>query len=132
MESIPVLSIVLFLPTVAAIIIALFVKQARAVRITAALFTFAAFALSLALFVVFDRAGGIQFTEQVDWISSIGAQYRILTELPEAPPGACRNRDFIQFGIRSSAFTLAFRLAFRLRFVGPRPGVRHRRQVKTN
>lgn len=75
MESIPVLSIVLFLPTVAAIIIALFVKQARAVRITAALFTFAAFALSLALFIVFDRAGGIQFTEQLDWISSIGAQY---------------------------------------------------------
>ncbi len=57
--------------------IALFVKQARAIKFTAAIFTFITFALSLALFVVFDREGGLQFVEQVQWISSINAQYYI-------------------------------------------------------
>lgn len=74
-ESIHPLSIILFLPTVGAIVIGLLVKEARTVRITAALFTFVAFALSLALFVMFDRDGGLQFVEQAQWISSINAQY---------------------------------------------------------
>lgn len=74
-ESIHPLSIILFLPAVGAIVIGLLVKEARTVRITAALFTFAAFALSLALFVMFDRDGGLQFVEQAQWISSINAQY---------------------------------------------------------
>ncbi|MGB2884864.1 MAG: NADH-quinone oxidoreductase subunit M, partial [Dehalococcoidia bacterium] len=55
--------------------IGLLVKEAKTVRITAALFTFVAFALSLALFVMFDRDGGLQFVEQAQWISSINAQY---------------------------------------------------------
>lgn len=74
-ESIHPLSIILFLPAVGAIVIGLLVKEARTVRITAALFTFVAFALSLALFVMFDRDGGLQFVEQAQWISSINAQY---------------------------------------------------------
>ncbi|MEE8471348.1 MAG: NADH-quinone oxidoreductase subunit M [Dehalococcoidia bacterium] len=76
-ESIHPLSIILFLPAAGAIVIALFVKQARAIKFTAAIFTFITFALSLALFVVFDREGGLQFVEQVQWISSINAQYYI-------------------------------------------------------
>ena len=75
MEGVPILSIVLFLPAVAAILIGLFVKQARAVRITAALFTFVAFALSVWLYVIFERGAGLQFVEQATWIESIGAQY---------------------------------------------------------
>ncbi len=74
-ESIHPLSIVLFLPAAGAIVIGLLVKEAKTVRITAALFTFVAFALSLALFVMFDRDGGLQFVEQAQWISSINAQY---------------------------------------------------------
>ena len=74
-ESIHPLTIILFLPAAGAIVIGLLVKEARNVRITAALFTFIAFALSIALFVIFDRDGGLQFIEQANWIESIGAQY---------------------------------------------------------
>jgi len=74
-ESIHPLTIILFLPAAGAIVIGLLVKEARNVRITAALFTFIAFALSIALFVIFDRDGGLQFIEQAKWIESIGAQY---------------------------------------------------------
>ena len=74
-ESIHPLSIVLFLPAAGAIVIGLLVKEAKTVRITAALFAFVAFALSLALFVMYDRDGGLQFVEQAQWISSINAQY---------------------------------------------------------
>ena len=74
-EYFPYLSVILFLPAAGAVVIGLLIKEARTVRITAALFTFAAFALSLALFVMFDRSGGLQFVEQAQWIKSIGAQY---------------------------------------------------------
>ena len=74
-ECFPYLSVILFLPAAGAVVIGLLIKEARTVRITAALFTFAAFALSLALFVMFDRSGGLQFVEQAQWIESIGAQY---------------------------------------------------------
>ncbi|MEE9491335.1 MAG: NADH-quinone oxidoreductase subunit M [Dehalococcoidia bacterium] len=74
-ECFPYLSVILFLPAAGAVVIGLLIKEARTVRITAALFTFAAFALSLALFVMFDRSGGLQFVEQAQWIKSIGAQY---------------------------------------------------------
>ena len=74
-ECFPYLSVILFLPAAGAVVIGLLIKEARTVRITAALFTFTAFALSLALFVMFDRSGGLQFVEQAQWIKSIGAQY---------------------------------------------------------
>ncbi|TET14559.1 MAG: NADH-quinone oxidoreductase subunit M, partial [Dehalococcoidia bacterium] len=74
-EGFPYLSVILFLPAAGAVVIGLLIKEARMVRITAALFTFAAFALSLALFVMFDRSDGLQFVEQAQWIKSIGAQY---------------------------------------------------------
>jgi len=77
-ESFPYLSLILFLPAAGAIVIGLFAKDAREVRITAALFTFVAFALSLALFVMFDRSGGLQFEEgPFLWIKSIGAHYHL-------------------------------------------------------
>ena len=76
-DSIHPLTIILFLPAVGAILIALFAKQPRAVKLTAAIFTFIPFALSVALFVIFDRSGGLQFVEQAQWISSISAQYHL-------------------------------------------------------
>jgi len=75
MDSIHPLSIILFLPVAGAIFIALFVKKAETVRFSAALFTFVAFALSLALFIEFDRDGGLQYIEQAKWIESINAEY---------------------------------------------------------
>ena len=74
-ECFPYLSVILFLPVAGAIVIGLLIKEARTIRITAALFTFAAFALSLALFVMFDRSGGLQFVEEHLWIESLGAKY---------------------------------------------------------
>ena len=41
------------------------------------MFTFAAFVLSLTLFVVFDRGDGLQYVEQAQWIESLNAQYYI-------------------------------------------------------
>lgn len=76
-ESIHPLTLIIFLPTIGAVLIALFARQARTIRLTAALFTFAAFALSLALFVIFENDGGLQFVEQAQWIKSIGAEYYI-------------------------------------------------------
>jgi len=67
--------VILFLPVAGAVVIGLLIKEARTVRITAALFTFAAFALSLALFVMFDRSSGLQFVEEHLWIESLGAKY---------------------------------------------------------
>jgi len=74
-ESIHPLSIIVFLPALGAVVIALLVKKDSAVRLTAAFFTFIVFALSLALFIMFDRSGGVQFREQAQWIDSINATY---------------------------------------------------------
>ena len=74
-ESIHPLSLILFIPTLGAVIIALFIRDAKAVKLTAAAFTLVAFILSLIIFIQFDRSGGLQFVEQANWIGSIGAQY---------------------------------------------------------
>jgi NADH-quinone oxidoreductase subunit M len=76
-DAIHPLSIILFLPTVGAILLALFARQPRGVKLTAAIFTFIPFALSVALFVMFHRSGGLQFVEQAQWISSLNAQYHL-------------------------------------------------------
>ncbi len=76
-DGFPYLSVILFLPAVGAVLIALLAKEARTVRLLAALITFAAFALSLALFIMFDRSGGLQFLEDYTWIESLGARYNL-------------------------------------------------------
>ena len=74
-EWFPYLSVILFLPAAGAVVIGLLAKDARTVRITAALFASVAFALSIAVFVMFDRSGGLQFVEEYTWIESLGAKY---------------------------------------------------------
>lgn len=71
------LSIIVFLPVVGAIIIALLPKtDARTIKRIAALFTFAAFALSVALFCLFDRSNtAVQFQEKYSWISQLNVHY---------------------------------------------------------
>jgi NADH-quinone oxidoreductase subunit M len=74
--TIPMLSVVIFLPLVGALLIAFL---PRGVARPAALLTaLATWAFSLALLVGFDPAGAeFQFRETVDWIPLFGIQYKL-------------------------------------------------------
>jgi len=71
------LSLIIFLPALGALLIALIPRlDQRAIKWTAALLTFASFALSIALFALWDRGdGAVQFVEKASWIPQIGVQY---------------------------------------------------------
>jgi len=76
------LTTILFLPAAGAVLIAFVLSnRERAIRWTAALFTFVPFALSIILFALFDRspqaAGLIQFEEKALWIAPINAHYHL-------------------------------------------------------
>ncbi|MGD0352022.1 MAG: NADH-quinone oxidoreductase subunit M [Dehalococcoidia bacterium] len=80
--SFPYLSTILFLPVVGLVIIALWPKpQQKTVRLTALIFTLASFALSIAVFCIFNRSsaaiGQIQFEEKLSWIPAINAFYHV-------------------------------------------------------
>ena len=76
--SIPYLSIIIFLPVVGAIIIALFGRSAKSIKLTAVVFTSIPLALSLALFIAkHGDFGSPQFVEYVSWIPSINAHYHL-------------------------------------------------------
>jgi NADH-quinone oxidoreductase subunit M len=76
------LSVIIFLPVVGAILIALIpgLKE-RTIRLIAAVVTFIPLALSIYLFVIFDRSSGMngvmQFVEKVSWIAPINAFYHV-------------------------------------------------------
>ncbi|MFH1486043.1 MAG: NADH-quinone oxidoreductase subunit M [Chloroflexota bacterium] len=70
------LSVIVFLPLVGAIIIALFLREARQIKYTAALFAFASLVLSFILFPQFDLANpSVQFAERHSWIPELNVQY---------------------------------------------------------
>jgi NADH-quinone oxidoreductase subunit M len=76
------LTTILFLPVVGAIVIALIPGLSeRKIKNLAAVFTFFALALSIYLFVIFDRslsaAGIIQFEEKYLWIAPLNAYYHL-------------------------------------------------------
>jgi len=78
----PYLSTIIFLPVVGIIIIALLPNpQPKAVRCISAGFTLTAFALSLFVFLSFDRSAGMvgqmQFEEKLSWIPPINAFYHL-------------------------------------------------------
>ena len=80
--SFPYLSAILFLPVVGLIVIALLPKpQQRTIKLIALISTLASFALSIAVFCLFDRSAGfigqIQFQEQLSWIPAINAFYHL-------------------------------------------------------
>ena len=80
--SFPYLSAILFLPVVGIIVIALLPKpQQRTIKLIALIFALASFALSIAVFCLFDRSGGvigqIQFEEKLSWIPAINAFYHL-------------------------------------------------------
>jgi len=73
------LSLIIFLPAVGALLIAFLPGLSSvAVKRYAAFFTFVSFALSVAMFALFDRsAEGFQFVEKVSWIPQIGISYHL-------------------------------------------------------
>ena len=76
--SLPLLSIITYIPAAGAILMALFVsgKNAAAIRNTALGIALVDFAASLVLLFKFQvGATGFQFIEKADWIQSFGIQY---------------------------------------------------------
>ncbi len=75
--SFPYLSTIVFLPLLGAIVIALLPNATpQRIKRTALLFTLVPFAISVALFFMFDRSlAGPQFVEQLPWIPAINIQY---------------------------------------------------------
>jgi NADH-quinone oxidoreductase subunit M len=75
------LTTILFLPALGAIIIAVFGKNARTLKLMAAVFTAIPLALALFLFIAFDRspimAGIFQFEEKYLWIAPLNAYYHL-------------------------------------------------------
>ena len=80
--SFPYLSTILFLPVIGIIVIALLPKpEQKTIKIIALIFALASFALSIAVFCLFDRSAGaigyMQFEEKLSWISAINAFYHV-------------------------------------------------------
>jgi NADH-quinone oxidoreductase subunit M len=79
MSSLPILSVIIFLPLAGAAVIALLPRERldwiRWAALGAALLTWA---VSLMLLASFDSlAPGFQFAEQVDWVPAFGIQYKL-------------------------------------------------------
>ena len=77
--TLPLLSSVLFLPLLGAIVLAGFPhERANALRWGALVVMLVTFAVSLALYPLFDSTlPGMQLSEQVPWMSSLGISYHI-------------------------------------------------------
>jgi len=76
-----VVSIIIFLPLLGALVVALMPREfEKAPKLIALAFTFAAFALSVALFVIFDRdKSGFQWIDQATWVdlTGIGSTFKL-------------------------------------------------------
>lgn len=79
MNSIPILSLTLFIPVIGAIFIMCLPKdQDRAIKYVAAVTTFLSLLLSLIIFGAYDRAaGGMQFIENIPWVADLGVSYAL-------------------------------------------------------
>lgn len=79
MSSIPILSLILFIPLMGAIFIMCLPKdQDKAVKYIAAVSTFLSLLLSLVIFVAYDRAaGGMQFIESYPWVKDLGVSFAL-------------------------------------------------------
>jgi NADH-quinone oxidoreductase subunit M len=72
------LSLIIFAPLAAALVIGLWPRMTgKGIRLTALIFTLISLALSLILFVTFNRSGGVQFEELARWIPAINANYHL-------------------------------------------------------
>lgn len=79
MRDIPILSLILFIPVIAAVVIMMLPPQRdRVIKYTAVLGTFLSLAFSLAVYFIYDRAQqGMQFVESVPWVQDLGVNYAL-------------------------------------------------------
>lgn len=79
MNSFPVLSLTLFMPVIGALIIICLPRaEARVIKYIAAASTFVSLALSIFIFMAYDRTlGGMQFIERIPWIADLGVSYAL-------------------------------------------------------
>jgi NADH-quinone oxidoreductase subunit M len=79
MSSLPLLSIVTFVPLIGAIVIAFLPREKLGwIRWAALATALATWVVSLILLALFDRnAPGFQFVEQADWVPAFGIQYKL-------------------------------------------------------
>lgn len=75
----PILSVIIFLPVAAGILILLYPAERKTeIKVTALAATAIAFLLSLWLFFGYDTtAGGYQFTEKMNWLPAMGISYSV-------------------------------------------------------
>jgi NADH-quinone oxidoreductase subunit M len=75
----PILSMTLIIPILGAIIIMCLPKdQVKAIKYVAAVSTFISMVLSLIVVLTYDRsAGGMQFIENIPWVSDMGVNYAL-------------------------------------------------------
>ncbi|NLJ72647.1 MAG: NADH-quinone oxidoreductase subunit M [Syntrophomonadaceae bacterium] len=79
MLNFPILSVTLFLPIIAAIVILLIPRhQEQPIRIIAAVATLISLMLSIIVFFNYDQSlGGIQFIEKIIWTPDLGVSYAL-------------------------------------------------------
>jgi NADH-quinone oxidoreductase subunit M len=79
LQSLPLLSLVIFTPLIGAVIIAFIPgDRLRAIRWAAFITAIVAWVVSLAILAGFDiNASGFQFREQADWVPVFGIQYKL-------------------------------------------------------
>lgn len=79
MNSFPVLSLALFMPVIGAIMIIFMPREDdRHIKYIAAGSTFISLALSIMVFIAYDRSlGGMQFIEHIPWITDLGVSYAL-------------------------------------------------------
>jgi NADH-quinone oxidoreductase subunit M len=81
MSELPILSIIVFTPAVAAVAVAVAGRDPRVSRAIALLAGVVCLAASVWVFVNYDRAqGGFQFAESLRWIPSLGASYSVAAD----------------------------------------------------
>jgi len=75
----PILSTVLLVPLAAALLLCFLPREARdMIRRTAALAMLLAFGLTFYAYISYDTAlGGMQFTEEIPWITDLGVSYAL-------------------------------------------------------
>ncbi len=80
--SFPILSTIIFSPLVGALLILLIPeKRATAIRVVAAGSTFVSLSLAIYLLFAYDKArAGLQFVQNIPWISYFGANYHLAAD----------------------------------------------------
>jgi len=78
LANLPLLSIVIFLPALGGAALLFFRREnAREMKTLALVFSLIAFVVSLVIFVKFQATGGMNFEEDVVWISAFNIHYKV-------------------------------------------------------